>query len=248
MWLVTAVRWVSRSDVFDQVGVIDAQTSGCVEGQGEVALILVSDRGGLVRGRVEVHPHAGHKECGQVEFLEPTRPGINSPEWLRIGSHPRERAVIDGAQAHVVVSVGMKVDVGAARHVHAKSRVGKVIESRAAVVPDIEHLKRRPIRDEELTLRSPVVTGFEELLPKVDPVYESGLGFEVGTEIEVLRLQVEPASDSFKIECVAESVYARSSCDDVVCGTAHCLTLQAPVLIEFDIRVDASNAVVSTGE
>ena len=77
----------------------------------------------------------------------------------------------------------MEVDVGSARHVHAEAGIEEVVERRPAVVPDVELLERRPVRDQELALRPPIVARFEHLLSQVDTVHESGLGFEVGAEI-----------------------------------------------------------------
>src|ERR1700757_869498 len=100
----------------------------------------------------------------------------------------------------------MKVDVGAPRHVHPKAGVEKVVQSRAAVVPDVELLERGTVRDEEPAFRPPIVARFKHLLSQVDTVHKSGLGLEVGAEIEIPALQIEQAPGSLQIDFVSQTV------------------------------------------
>src|SRR6266568_6597402 len=138
----------------------------------------------------------------------------------------------------------MEVNVGAARHVHTEAGIEKVVKGGATMIPDIELLQRGPVRDKKLSFRTEVVTRVDALLADIDAVYESGFGGEPWTIVHVKRLQVELASRALEIDLVARpGGTCTGNCIDG--GTRHRLALRAPVLVELEVGVEPTDAVVS---
>src|SRR5579859_833944 len=238
---------IALANVLQQIGIVDAEPAGSVEGEGEVAHVLVADGGSLASRGIVVHTFSRNKECGEINLLEPAGAGLDSPERLRIGGDARERAVVERTQPDVVVGKGMNVDVGAARHVHAEARHCKVLESSLAVVPDIELLQRGAIGNEEFSFGTEIVAGIQRLFADVHAVDKAGFGDEAGAVIHVERLQVELASRALEVELVA-GPGGTGAGNDVHGGTGHGLALHAPVRIELEVGVQAANTVVATAE
>src|SRR5579885_1993252 len=140
----------------------------------------------------------------------------------------------------------MEVDPGGAGQIDAKSGHNKVVDARAAVVPDVELLQRRPVRDQDLALRPDAVTEVEILLADVDVIDEAGFGDEARAVVEIERLQVELAAGALQIGLVART--GGMGAIGVQRAAAYGLSLQAPVLIELEVGVDAADAVVPAPE
>src|SRR5579885_1781904 len=134
----------------------------------------------------------------------------------------------------------MEVDPGGAGQIDAKSGHNKVVDARAAVVPDVELLQRRPVRDQDLALRPDAVTAVEILLADVDVIDEAR------AVVEIERLQVELAAGALQIGLVART--GGMGAIGVQRAAAYGLSLQAPVLIELEVGVDAADAVVPAPE
>src|SRR5437879_11931609 len=91
----------------------------------------------------------------------------------------------------------MKVDAGGASHIGPGARKDKVVQRRAAVVPDIELLQRRPPGDQEFAFRTEVVACINILPSNVGAIDESSCCDESWAVVSIDGLQVEVAASPF---------------------------------------------------
>src|SRR5882672_6782805 len=151
-----------------------------------------------------------------------------------------EKGEILRTQALPQLFIGKQVDQCLTAALDREIRLVVRIQPGAFMVKHVTLVQRRPPIDHPPLLRAETIVDRLVKAADVHPVYESRYGGEPRTDVVVNSFVGEMQPISFQIQFVRWAGAVESA---EIAGTHHRLALEGPVGIEFEPRVDSTNAI-----